>query len=77
MPYLEGEAVPRLIGPFLSSNGSSSPRTDNPISDALSAAATAAEASLLLKVLVGKDRRDRDEVEQLLDLLEKGGSHGR
>lgn len=76
VPYLEGEAVPRLIGPFLSSTGESSPRTENPIEDALTDVARPEEKALLLAVLLGKDRRDRGDVDQLLDVLEKGRNHG-
>lgn len=76
VPYLEGEPVPKLIGPFLSSAAESSPRMENPIEEALTNAARPEEKTLLLAVLLGKDRRDRGEVDQLLEVLEKGKSHG-
>jgi len=76
VPYIDGDAVPRLIGPFSPSTTAGTPRLDNPIADALTTIATSAERTLLLSVLLGKDRRDREESERLLDVLGSGAVDG-
>lgn len=74
--YRDGDVVPRLVGPFLAERSDSILRVDDPIGAAIDAVATASERTLLTKVLLGKDRRDRSESEELLDLLERGDEHG-
>lgn len=76
VPYLEGDPIPKLIGPFSVAHSGGLPRTENPIENALRRVAQHGELPLLSSVLIGKDRRDKDEVERLLDLMEEGSADG-